>query len=524
MRPSGSSDVGDQAGRPPIDAAHGGPATTTIRVALSLLAISLLASWLFLAVAHVDDRYNVGWVEGSRMALARSAASGVLYPPLYDGHRYGGTRFMPVPILLHAGVAQATDEYLISGKLLAYVSAGLLLGLTFLVLRRMDLRVPAAAVLTTGTLATRPGLLAATTVQGDSLSVLFQLGAVAVIGGSKGRRSELVAAGLCTLAIASKLSAVWAPMAILLWLLIRDRRRLLPFLGTLILMLLATFALLQLVTDGRLLANLAELTFAGVGSISDVLRSPLRLLELVVDGAPVLLVLAPFALAGEPLIAGRSGLSIFYVALLMAILSLLVILSDRGTQHNHLLDITVLTVIVVGRVWSLSARGEPSRAPLPSLVAIAVLWGIGASAVVMVRPDLQAAVGSVIHEQGSSTDDQAELAREVGPQDTLLAEDPFVPVSLDRTPVVLDAWALLRLARSHPQWVAELAGRIEARAFDKIVLVYPVTFEAWYRELHFGAVVSEAIRENYRLAGRLGGYYLYVPGEPDDEPAATGST
>jgi hypothetical protein len=282
--------------------------------------------------------------------------------------------------------------------------------------------------------------------------------------------------------------------------------------------------LLQVVTDGRLLANLAELTFAGVGSVSDVLRSPLRLLELVVDGAPLLLVLAPFALFGEPIIAGRAGLSIFYVAFLAAILSLLVILSDRGTFHNHLLDITVLTVIVVGRVWSLSARGEPSRAPLPSMVAVAVLWGIGASAVVMVRPDLQAAVGSVVREQGSSTDDQAELAREVGPRDTLLAEDPYVPVSLDRTPVVLDAWVLLRLARTHPEWVADLAGRIQAHAFDKIVLVYPVTFEAWYRELHFGHVVSEAVRENYRLAGRVAGYYLYVPREPDDNAAASVST
>jgi hypothetical protein len=512
--------LGNQAGRPPVTAAQGGRATTLLQVALSFLGISLLASWLFLAVVHVDDRYNVGWVEGSRMALARSAGSGDLFPPLYDGHRYGGTRFMPVPILLHAGVAHFTDEYLISGKIVAYVSMGLLLGLTFLVLMRMGLRAPAAAALTAGVLATRPGLLAATTVQGDSLSVLFQLGAVALVGSSKERRSTLLAAGLCTLAIASKLSAVWAPLAIFVWLLIRDRRRVLPFLGALVLFLLGTFALLQIVTDGRLLANLAELTFAGVGGVSDVLRSPLRLLELVMDGAPVLLVLAPFALFAEPIVAGRSGLSIFYVALLTALVILLVILSDRGTLHNHLLDISVLTFIVVGRVWSLSPRGEPSRTPLPSLVAVAVLWGVGASAVVAVRPDLQAAVGSVIHGQDPSTDEDAELAREVEPRDTLLAEDPYVPISLDRTPVVLDAWVLLRLSRSHPDWVADLAGRIQDQSFDKIVLVYPITFEAWYRELHFGQVISDAIRENYRFAGRLAGYYEYVPGEPDDVPGS----
>ena len=111
-----------------------------------------------------------------------------------------------------------------------------------------------------------------------------------------------------------------------------------------------------------------------------------------------------------------------------------------------------------------------------------------------------------------STDDHAALAGEIASHETLLAEDPYVPISLDRTPVVLDAWVLLRLSRSHPDWVADLAGRIQDQAFDKIVLVYPITFEAWYRELHFGQVISDAIRENYRFAGRLAGYYEYVPG------------
>jgi hypothetical protein len=105
----------------------------------------------------------------------------------------------------------------------------------------------------------------------------------------------------------------------------------------------------------------------------------------------------------------------------------------------------------------------------------------------------------------------------------VLAEDPYVPVSLGRTPVVLDAWVLSRLAGSHPDWVADLALRIQSRAFDKIVLVYPITFEAWYREVHFGQVVSDAIRESYRFTGRRAGYYIYVPGDPGGGPAASGS-
>jgi hypothetical protein len=36
--------------------------------------------------------------------LAKYANVGVLYPPLFDGQHYGGRRWMPLPILLNAGL------------------------------------------------------------------------------------------------------------------------------------------------------------------------------------------------------------------------------------------------------------------------------------------------------------------------------------------------------------------------------------------------------------------------------------
>jgi hypothetical protein len=510
----------DRASRSPPGFAPGAPTQVILRIALSCVGIAVLASWLFLAVVHVDDRYHVGWVEGSRMALAQSAGSGELYPPLYDGHRYGGTRFMPLPTLLHAGIGQITDEYLISGKIVAYTSAALLLGLTFVVLRRMAVPVSGAAALTAGVLATRPGLLAGTTIEGDGLSVFLQLAAVALVADSKERRATVAAATLCALAIASKLSAVWAPLTISVWFLIHDRRRLLLYLAVLVPLLLGMFAVLQVVTDGRMLANIAELSFAGVEGPSGVLRAPLRLLELALDSAPALVVLAPFALFAEPILAGRQDLSIYYAALLAAIVVLLVVLSDRGTFDNHLLDITVLTFILVGRVWSLVARRDSARPVMLPIVAFAVVWGVAVSALLIVRPDVQAAIASMIRGEPTSTSD--DLARVVGRQDTLLSEDPYVAVALGREPIVLDAWMLLRLGRTHPDWVADLAARIQQRSFDKILLVYPVSFQAWYREIHFGEDIANAIREHYQPAGRHAGYHVYVPA--GEEAAAPGSS
>jgi hypothetical protein len=51
------------------------------------------------------------------MNLAKYANEGVLYPPLLDGQHYGGTHWTPLPILLNAGAARLTGEYLTSGKL-----------------------------------------------------------------------------------------------------------------------------------------------------------------------------------------------------------------------------------------------------------------------------------------------------------------------------------------------------------------------------------------------------------------------
>src|SRR5215470_16280801 len=61
-------------------------------------------SWLILAAAHRDDLYRAGFVAGAWLELVRSAAHGLLYPPLFDGGYFGGTRYMPLTILLMSGL------------------------------------------------------------------------------------------------------------------------------------------------------------------------------------------------------------------------------------------------------------------------------------------------------------------------------------------------------------------------------------------------------------------------------------
>ena len=78
-----------------------------IKAALVAVAVTGMAAWLVLGLSHLGDRYKVGHVQGIWMALARYAHDGTLYPPLFDGVRFGGTRYMPLPIVLNAAASRA---------------------------------------------------------------------------------------------------------------------------------------------------------------------------------------------------------------------------------------------------------------------------------------------------------------------------------------------------------------------------------------------------------------------------------
>src|SRR5678815_4893995 len=83
------------------------PLATVFTSTLSIIvALTIVLVWGFIGIGHARDRYFLNHVSGIRMALARSVDAGVLSPPLYGGSNYGGTRIMPLSILLHASAAR----------------------------------------------------------------------------------------------------------------------------------------------------------------------------------------------------------------------------------------------------------------------------------------------------------------------------------------------------------------------------------------------------------------------------------
>ena len=478
-------------------------------VALSVL---VLLSWALIAVAHVNDRYQIDHEAGAWMALARFAADGTLYPPLVEDGIYGGTRWMPLQIAASGGLAWVTGEELVSGKLFAYIVFAVLLALVFFALRQQRCPLPLALGLSSVLLVTDTGLLAATSIYGDALSVAFQVGALILVLRKPTPAWAAAAGALCALAWLSKTSALWAAAAIFVWLLVHHRRSLLAFSATAILASVVGWVGFDLLSRGRMYDNLVELSGSGFTGVQRVLfHSPLRLGKLFLDHAPAFSVLVGVALVAIVLGLRQRRLTLYQLALLASGAILIVILADYGTDWNHLLDMQVAAVLVVGELYATAgamSRGPVVRTAVSAILVVALLGGY----IKTVAGDTHDAVRVLSGKSRDPSTEKFPLEGLVTREDTLLSEDPSIPVLLDQTPVVLDTFMLLRLDRDDPDRTEELLRRIDGKAFSKVVLIRELDVtDDWWRTNHFGPRMIQSIARNYRLRAHVDRYWVYEP-------------
>ena len=481
-----------------------------LNLALVALGGLVLASWVFLAAVHLDDRYAVGHGQGVWMALAQGLNTQGLYPELYDGHAYGGSRYMPASIVLHAALARVTGEYLVAGKLLGFVVTLLLVILMFLILRSMACPPPLAIALSAAVVGSYAGLLAGTTIGGDPLPVLLQVAAVAVVARSARTSASVWAAALAACAVLSKSSALWASAAITAWLTAFDRRRLRVFAVAFPAFTLALVGLANLASEGRLLENLVGLSGAGISGPT-ALASPFRLLGDVVRLEPGAWALVPLAVAGALFARGADDVSIYHIGLAAALCILLVVYADIGTGPNQLVDLTVLTVLCVGHLAGRTAGTAGDGPRVAAIIALTLVFVNLSALTVTLRTPLQDAIRTVV--TGRSSYPSNSLAGKVTAEMKVLSEDPAVLVRLGRSPVVYDPFMLPRIEKQNPAAVRELARRIDAQEFDLVVLVVPLEpiSNPWWRDYHLGQTVVAAVDRAYDFAEQVDGYYLYRP-------------
>jgi hypothetical protein len=488
--------------------------TPWLVAAVAVVSVVVLVSWLVIALAHVDDEYHVNWVTGTWLALARHVNEGVLYPPLFDGSSFGGTRYMPVQFTLEAGLARLTGDYLVSSKLFGYASGALLYCLAFFVYRRMSRSGWLAAGLVSAVVSSGPGLEAATTFRGDALPAALQLAAITVAA-RRSRSMAALAGVLCAFAFASKLSAIWAAVAILIWLATADRSRLRIFAGSLLASNAVMLAIFEVASKGRLTTNVFNLAAAGQGGTFSLEAFAEKLVDSG-QGSGATWILVPFVVTSVAAAFGARRVTIYHVAFLVACVVVVVVMTDAGTVLNHFLDLQILAGALVAHLWR---AVTPTAMDLVRIsILSAILVGTLASYVSDVLNDTRIAAKSLV---GRGDESQSIYPKDlIHPDDRLLSEDPYIPVSLGQDPVVLDAFMLRRILRDHPDWEAKLVHAIDTHKFTKVVLVRQLdTSDSFWQTNDFGLPTVRAIARNYRLVDvpsyyrRSGHLWIYAPSQ-----------
>ncbi len=489
---------------------------------LVALAFVLLGSCLLIACWHRNDCYQINHVSGIWIALAEDYRAGHLYPDLHSGDVFGGTRYMPLGFILHAHLISLLGDPLLAGKLLA-LGVGLLIFTAILVmLRRLECPTVGALALAALVLASGSGFLATTSIHGDSLSVLLQLGALLAAGKQASWRRAVLAGVLCALAVLAKMTAVWAAGAILLHYLRQDRRHCLVFTVVWLGSLSGALAWLNHLSQGHMMENFLALSAAGMNGITSFAKAPFRTLYFMAKSGSGVHILAPLMALGCWLAWKQRCWTIYHTALVLCVPIQIVIFSDAGTVSNHLLDLVVLAVLVVGAMWQTAQQARSQIALLEPVLAAVLGWTMCSCWATVLGHETRDTLAEVRSGHHSHRYPAKPLAGYVGDQEKLLSDDPWVVVSRGQRPVILDACSLARTVKTQPRSAENLIRRIHNQEFDKIVLMDPARLgvdradRKNIEERHLGTAVARAIRSRYRPDRVVEGYIIYVP-QVDDE-------
>jgi hypothetical protein len=422
----------------------------------SLWACTLLglASALDLFLWYWPDGLFQYDTAGIYCALAWDTAQGQFYRPLLSPEGYGGTRYMPLFFVVHAGLIRVFGDPVWTGWIWLQASVGLAVTALVALLRQQGLPWKAAVPL--------GGWLLATAIyQETSLELRCDYLAAGLVAWALWwlrRGAWRVTAGLLALAFFTKLTCLYALLVAAAWLYSTGRPRLAAGLMVAVSALcLLGLALAESLSGGNF--SQAFLATADGGGLR--LSAPRAMLSylsrdpfMCAAAALLLLQLAVPGLRPHP-----DRLVRYYLVGAWGIT--LVIFSSPGIGLNHHVETHLATLFALG-----SNSRPPSRKTLGLLGwTLAALWW---AQLVGFLPSRRAITEREGHSTRATLRDIERRYLPAGIR--YLAVNPLVPVLRDERAFVLDVFNLNHfVARHHPVGL-DFERRIAAREFQVILL------------------------------------------------------
>jgi hypothetical protein len=437
----------------------------------------LAALWTFAVVALAGAARIIWWYwPGSVFdgvtshiwtALAWTFAHGEFYRPPLGPNGYGGTRYMPLLFMAHGLLIRAHVDPIHAGVALMQGSVIAAAAALFVALRASNVSARLAAPLAATVFGTVIYQQYCTDLDPDYLAAAFAMSAVsfALRSGRHGGAWWLAAASGAVMAAAlTKVTALAYAAPIAVWLVSARRPRAAAWFafGTAALFAVAV-GVVQIASHGHFVESLRATITGGMGS-ADVWRAaPKFVREIVLD--PFVAVL--FALASWRAVAsvtkGRPRLAEVYLA--GASLVTLVIFASPGTVGNHLVDLQMSSVLVIG-----IAIADGRLSPRPAAAVFGCL-AVALTAISIPFANIPSVIATLRAQGRPSRAAVRAVHAEFLPTGTrYLSTDPVIAVLNDERPLLLDAFNLDRFLRERTPAGRDLEQRVRRHDFQVIVV------------------------------------------------------
>jgi hypothetical protein len=352
----------------------------------------------------------------------------------------------------------------------------------------------------------------------DILAAAFALAALAAwIADPKahGWRLPLFAA----LAWLTKATSCAVPIGLLLWAVTRGEWKIALRFGSRLALLLLAGVALSIPIGGPVwfMDTLRVILFAPPNQ-SFAIRGPAEILRYVGTHAEFA---AACALALALLAQRRAGLTPLRWSAGASLAVALVVMSNRGSDYNHLLELQAIACVAAGILIA------ESLAPARARDGVTQESGSDAPQIEGAWRSLPALLGALVivaaswrdlHAIGRQARDPAERRVEIvaairAEPGRVLTEDPMLTLLAGRPPAISEP-ALLRalLRRRDPRALRILDGARRSE-WGLVVLNDDLAAAAdgWYRDFHLGPEMVKALRANYTPSGKVGEFFLYRP-------------
>jgi hypothetical protein len=436
--------------------------TTVWMFALVALAGAVRILWWYWPGSIFDGVTSHIWT-----ALAWNFAHGEFYRPPLGPNGYGGTRYMPLLFVAHGLLIRAHADAIGAGVMLMQGSVIAAAAALFLALRSLNVSARLALALALTVFGTVIYQQYCTDLDPDYLAAAFGVAAIAFTLSSDGSRGamRLAAAYVAVvLAALTKVTALAYILPIAAWLAARGRIRAAAgvTLATAVLFG-AAIVLIQVASHGQFGEGFRATVSGGMGT-SDVWRAaPKFVREMALDP----FVAAPFVVACWCVAAAaRCGrLTLADATLATTAIVTLIIFASPGTVGNHLVDLHMASVMVIGVAL---ARGTLSPRPAAGLfAALAVVL----AAISMPVPGIPSVIATLRAQGLPSRAVVRAIHDEFLPPGThYLSTDPVIELLNDERPLVLDAFNLNRFFKEGTPAGGDVERRIRRHEYQAIVV------------------------------------------------------